>query len=362
MTRLTVGRSIFLFPIGVCGWLIRRMSLEFSLRPDVAFGIVPTHVKFVGGLVPDEHGAMPRDPDGSLVVVNEVARILRESPVKPNSIQISHFSGTSDGDSLEMVNAIRELGLEVQLVLMVGGGNPMDPADEDAVVAALVNSLSMAVKLGVSEVSSTSIEEWMKPGASRLEGVDFEAAVAQNVKVHLRAYREAGLAESTVKSWHIEFLRPGEFQTFTDLGRLAILIRAANKALGHVFFKTLVDAAHCGDSGLSMEENIALIEDLARTGEFGVFHASAKTTRGCLSTDEGWIPVLLTAAARTGELRTVYVEMFHHEDAALEGLRQLDPHHGTDTTGGRSYTQVVIDGLVDVARRLNHLSQRGFLK
>jgi hypothetical protein len=337
------------------------MTLETPLRPSILFGFVPTHVKFVGGLVPDDTGRLPRDGDGTLMVVAEAARILRQSPAKPNCIQIPHFTGTADQDVVEMVTAVRGLGFEAQLVLMVGGGDPMNPADEDAVAAALVAGLRTAADLGISEVSSTSIEQWMKPGAARLEGTDFDAAVAQNVKLHLRAYQEAGLAESSVKTWHIEFLRPGEFQTFTDLGRLAVFVRAANKALGHVFFKTLVDAAHCGDSGLSMEQNISIIEDLAGTGEFGIFHASAKTTRGCLSTDDGWIPVLLTAAARTGQLRSVFVEMFHHEDVALEGLRQLDPHHGVDTSGGRTYSQVVMDGLLDITRRLNHLTRQGYL-
>lgn len=337
------------------------MSLEIPLRPSISFGFVPTHVKFVGGLVPDEGGMLPRNAEGELMVVAEAAAILKQSSAKPNSIQIPHFTGTSDMDVREMVTAIRAMGLEVLLVLMVGGGDPMNPADEDAVAAALVAGLRTAADLGITDVSSTSIEQWMKPGATRLEGLDFDAAVAQNVKLHLRAYQEAGLEDSSVKAWHIEFLRPGEFQTFTDLGRLAAFVRAANQALGRVFFKTLVDAAHCGDSGLSMEQNVAIIKDLVSTGEFGVFHASAKTTRGCLSTDDGWIPVLLTAAAQAGGLHAVFVEMFHHEDAALEALRQLDPGHGVDTSGGRPYTQVVIDGLVDITRRLNHLSQCGLL-
>ena len=33
----------------------------------------------------------------------------------------------------------------------------------------------------------------------------------------------------------------------------------------------------------------------------------------------------MSAAARTGELKFVFVELFHHEDSALQGLRDLDP-------------------------------------
>lgn len=93
----------------------------------------------------------------------------------------------------------------------------------------------------------------------------------------------------------------------------------------------------------------------------GFFHASAKTTCGCLRTDDGWIGATLSAAARTGKLETVFVEAFRHDDPALQVLRDAVPRHGVDACDGRSYTQVIIDGLVDTARRLNNLKARGFL-
>ncbi|MEM1444231.1 MAG: hypothetical protein AAGF67_17930, partial [Verrucomicrobiota bacterium] len=105
-----------------------------------------------------------------------------------------------------------------------------------------------------------------------------------------------------------------------------------------------------------------LIAEIAASEEMGMFHASAKTTRGCLSTDDGWIGALLTAASKTGKLEYVFVELFHHEDPALEGLRDLDPGHGIDTTDGRTYREAVIDGVESIARRLNNLVARGILK
>ena len=126
--------------------------------------------------------------------------------------------------------------------------------------------------------------------------------------------------------------------------------------------KLLVDAAHCGDSGLSMAENEALIAKLGAAHELGIFHASSKTTRGCLSTDDGWIGAMLAAAARTGELKHVFVEVFHHEDPALEPLRKMDPGHGIDTRDGRSYTEVTTEALRAVGHRLNNLVARGILK
>jgi hypothetical protein len=71
---------------------------------------------------------------------------------------------------------------------------------------------------------------------------------------------------------------------------------------------------------------------------------------------------MLAAAARTGELRHVFVEVFHHEDPALEPLRKMDPGHGIDTRDGRSYTEVTTEALRAVGHRLNNLVSRGILK
>jgi hypothetical protein len=289
-----------------------------------------------------------------------VRELLEASPVAFRSVQVSLFPGTQPEELDLLVAGLKALGLDVDFVLMVGGVNPMDPKDEDAVVAQLLPNLKSAVRHGARHVSSTSIEEWMS-AAPRREGADYEAAIAQNAKVHVRAYQEAGLEGSTVQSWNIEFLRPGEFKTFTSLQRGWECVHGINQTLGKPFFKILVDAAHCGDSGVPLAENIALVSEIAKAGELGVFHASAKTTRGCLSTDDGWIGAMLSAMAATGALQHVYVEMFDHADPALEPLRKLEPGHGVDTTDGRNYTGVMADGLADVAHRLNNLAARGIL-
>lgn len=338
------------------------MAVTIPLKANVEFGIVPTHIKFVGGLAPDENGKLPRGDDGQLMVVSEMASMVKESPVKIDSAQITVFSGVDAGDTDDLITGLRAVGLEVHIIMMVGGADPMSPADEDAVVEMLVAGLKIAQKYGIKHVASTSIEEWMKPGAKPKEGADFDAAVAQNVRAHTRAVREAGLADGEIVNWHIEFLRGGEFQTFTDVAKAWAFVKAANIELGRKFFKIMIDAAHCGDSTLDIPENEALIAEVAAAGEMGMFHCSAKTTRGCLTTDDGWIGALLAAAAKTGELEFVFVEVFHHEDPALQGLRDLDPGHGLDTTDGRSYRQTVLDGAVEVTHRLNNLVTRGMLK
>ena len=335
--------------------------MKITLKPNIQLGVVPTHLRFVGGVVPDESGKYPRDAAGVIRVVAGMQELCAISPVKLSCVQVSFFPGTDPAEIDELVAGLKALDLAVDFILMVGGVNPMDPADEDAVVAQLLPNLKAAIAHGARNVASTSIEGWMSATEIRRDGAALEAAIAQNVKVHLRAYDEAGLDGSCVESWHIEFLRPGEFKTFTSLERGWAFVSAANKALGKKFFKQLVDAAHCGDSGLSLAENQALVTRIAAAGELGIFHASAKTTRGCLSTDDGWIGALLTTAAQTGELRQVFVELFDHADPALELLRKLDPGHGIDTRDGRNYNEVAADGLADIARRLNNLAARGIL-
>lgn len=336
------------------------MPETITLNPHIKLGVVPTHIRFVGGLVPDENGKFPRDSDGVLRVVSSMRQLAEASPVRMTCVQIPFFASADPAEVAEMIEALRALDLEIHFIIMVGGANPMNPADEDAVVGQLVSSLKAAITHGVRHVSSTSIEEWMSADEARV-GEAFEAAIAQNVKVHLRVYEEAGVEGSCVEDWHIEFLRPGEFKTFTSLDRAWSFVRAANEALGRKFFKLLVDASHCGDSGLSIAENQDLIARIGTAGELGIFHASAKTTRGCLSTDDGWIGALLTAAAKTGELRHVFVEVFDHEDPALELLRKMDPGHGIDTRDGQTYLETTTNGLADVARRLNNLRARGIL-
>lgn len=336
------------------------MAAAITLKPNVQLGVVPTHVKFVGGLVPEEGGRLPRNADGTLVVVEEMKRLCEASPVTIQSVQIPAFPGVDEADNDELIDGLKGLGLVVHLIMMVGGADPMNPADEDAVVGMLVSGLNVAKKHGIEQVSSTSIEEWMKAGAQPRIGADFDAAVAQNVKVHARAWREAG-QDSCIQAWHIEFLRGGEFQTFTSASKAWKVVKAINEELGGTPFKVMIDAAHCGDSELSIPENEAVIAEIAAAGAMGIFHASAKTTRGCLSTDDGWIGALMTAAAKTGDLRFVFVEIFHHEDPALQGLRDLDPGHGIDTRDGRSYSEAVVDGVVDVTRRLNNMRARGIL-
>lgn len=337
------------------------MTATVQPKSCVKLGVLLTHLKFVDGLIPDDEGRWPRDSQRQLTLLTGLRNLANASPAPIEVVQVPYFTGVAEADLSELVDGIRAMEIEAQFVLMVGGGDPMNSADEAEFVEALADSLSAAVKHGIQDVSSTSLEPWMAPDAKRREGDDYQAAIAQLVRVHKLAYDKAGIADSCIRAWHVEFLRDGEFTTFTDLGRLWDFLRAANEAVGQPFFKALVDAAHCGDSRLSIDENHSMIETIADADALGIFHASAKTTRGCLSTDDGWIGSILESCARTGKLQYALVEVFHHQDEALSGLRALDPRHGIDTTDGRTYDEVMVDGLVDVGRRLNNLAARGIL-
>lgn len=331
-----------------------------ELKAPVDLGIVPTHCKFVGAIVPDGAGNLPRNRDGRLVLAEGVRHLVSACPVKLNSIQMSLFSGTNEKDLEELMKTLRELDLTLHIIMMVGGGCPMNPANEDAVVGMMIEAITYCKKHGIERIASTSLEEWMKSDGPR-EGDDFEKAVAQLVQVHARAFREGGIEGSCIQSWDIEFLRDIEFKTFTNIRKAWIPIRAMNREIGKNFFRVLVDAAHCGDSDLTMEENMAAIREIAAAGEMGMFHASAKTTRGCHSTDDGWIGALLAAAAGTGQLTQVMVELFHHQDEALGSLRDSIDGHGIDTLDGRTYDETVIDGIINVTRRLNNYVARGMM-
>lgn len=329
-------------------------------RSKVKIGVVPTHLMFVGALAPDESGKLPRTRLGDLKIVSGMRLLCRTSPVKLNIVQVTLFPGTDPADLKDLFKGLKGLKLEVHLIMMVGGANPLDPKDEDAVVDMLNSGLAVAKKYRVKHVSSTSFEEWL--AGKKLKGKAFDAGVKQLIKVHARCWKESELEKSSIEAWHLEFLRGVEFQNFTNAAKAAQVVTGINKKIKRKFFKLMIDAAHCGDSDLSFAENEKVIKDLAKREALGIFHASAKTTRGCLSTDDGWIGALLAAYAPTGKLKHVFVELFHHQDPALEALRQAVPGHGVDTTDGRTYNKTVTDGIIEVTHRLNNLAARKLIQ
>ena len=182
----------------------------------IKLGILGTHLGVLEALVPNEEGLLPRDEDGEFVVVSGTKKLLELSPVKVDLIQLLSFGNTLPSEKDSLIAALRELNIEPQLVMMVGGVNPMNPEDEDEAVTQLLHNINAAKRNNTTEINSTSIEPWME-GTPPADENDFQERVLQNIKLHLRAFEEADLANSCVKNWNIEFLRPGEFATFTSL-------------------------------------------------------------------------------------------------------------------------------------------------
>lgn len=330
-------------------------------RSSILLGVCPAHLKFVGTLCPDDQGCLPRDANGKIKILSGLKRLKEESPVRLTVAPIFVFSGTREADIRETLSGVKDLGLTPEMVIMLGGVDPMNPADEDKFVELALGILAVAKDLGIDTVSSPAFEAWMSREPAKT-GADFDAAVNQLVNAHQRIHREADLANSSIKSWNLEFLRPVEFSTFTNIRSAWEVVRKLNENIGGNFFRVLVDASHCGDSGLSVEENRETIREIAAAGALGAFHASSKTTRGCLTTDEGWIDALLTTCIETGSLETVIVEAFEHTDEGLEGLRAAVPGHGVDTTKGRNYDQLIIDGLGIIENRLSEFVQENRLQ
>ena len=323
-------------------------------------GVLTTYLKFVGGAVPDEQGNLPRNENGELVLVDGLKHLKISSHIKIDTVQVSYFPGLNQNDLSELVENLKKLELNVLFILMVGGADPMNPKDEDKVVDMLLAGVDAAKKHNIEICSSTSIEEWMKKDDKPKVGKDYLAAISQNIKLHTRVFNEADIKNSSIKEWNIEFLRLGEFQTFTNIKKSWDLVKGMNKSIGYPFFKVLIDSSHCGDSDLNMIENINIIHEIAKSDELGIFHASAPTTRGCLSSDDGWIGTLLSECVKTGKLKYALVEIFQHNDEALKPLRDLGDGHGVDTTNGKKYHDLMIDGISDISKRLNNLAARGF--
>lgn len=317
----------------------------------IRFGVCPAHFQFATTLAPDDDGNLPRNPDGELRILASLKTFQANTPIPLSVLPIFIFSGTRENDIRELLIGIKALGLTPEVILMINGANPMVPADEDQFVAIALGILNIAKSLNIECVTSTTFEPWMDQAPEK-SGEEYEAAVAQLVKGHLRIYEEANLANSSIKSWHLEFLRPVEFATFTNIRRSWDVVKRLNETTGTKFFRVLVDASHCGDSGLSVEENRSVIREIAAAGALGTFHASSKTTRGCLTSDEGWINALLDTCLETGKLETVIVEAFDHTDEALQPLRDAVEGHGVDTTKGRTYDQLIYDGLQLVNSRI----------
>ena len=329
-------------------------------KTEVKIGVVPTHLKFSDCLIPNEVGNLPRTRSGDLKVTSGMHELCRTSPVKIDIVQIPLFYGTNTNDIKDLFHGMNALKLEVQIIIVLGEVDPLDPNDEEMAIEILNSLIKIAKKYQVKHISSTSFEKWLS--GKKIKDQDLDKAIKQLIKLHIRCYKENNLENSNIEAWHLEFLRGIEFSNFTNASKAGSVVMSINEKINHNFFKVLIDAAHCGDSDLSILKNKMVIKKLAENDALGIFHASAKTTRGCFSTDDGWIGALLSTYAVTEKLKYALVEIFHHEDPILETLRDSIKGHGVDTTNGRTYNRVVIDGIVELTHRINNLANRNLIR
>ena len=330
------------------------MNSEIINHSSVKIGFVPSHIGLAKSHLPDENGRLSRNVDGDLDLLAGIAETVALSQVKIDTVQVMTFTGVVTEDFDELLEGICGLGVEPQIILMIGGVDPMDPVDEDACVIHLLEGVGLAKRHKLRHIASTSAEGWMSSPAPK-DNAEYLARVDQVIQVHSRVYKEAELENSSIESWSLEFLRPGEMNTFTSIPKIQPVVSGLNEIVGGSFFKILIDAAHCGDGELSIGANELLIAESASRGEFNVFHASVPTTRGCHASDRGWVAPLLKVAVDAGRLEYVFIEVFQHSDPILEALREYDPRHGVDTSEGRGYIDVVCDNLGYLANQLNSL-------
>ena len=125
-----------------------KMSKSLANHSPINLGVVPTHLTFADGIAPTQNGDWPRDESGQIKILSYFRQLVAEAPVSIDCAQISQFAGTSDEANTELVDGLKALGLEVQFIMMVGEGDPMNPADEDTVVQMLVDGLNTAQNMG----------------------------------------------------------------------------------------------------------------------------------------------------------------------------------------------------------------------
>ena len=85
---------------------------KITLKAPVEFGVVPTHIKFVGGLVPDEKGKLPRGPDKRLLSITELEHLQKHSPVEITTAQLPFFPGLDQDDCDELFETMKSMGLK----------------------------------------------------------------------------------------------------------------------------------------------------------------------------------------------------------------------------------------------------------
>lgn len=324
------------------------MNLSF-----VQTGLVTTHLGFLT-MTGDPYGC------GRPHVVTGMERLTKLRPMPDGVIQFPVFPNMTDGSNNkavdELVTGLKGMCKEIVPIIMFDADPHGDDGQQEQYVTTLTAGLSWAGKHGCRRACATLYEKWMSGNprvsdSNRLKDMDNRLG-----KLVGAAYKKAKAAGAIPDELHAEGLRPGwrngvvcegEFSTYTSLDRWVLGAHAINTEIGgdKPFVLVLPDAAHIGDSRMSVAEIRNWLKRMVSDKLGGIAHASAPTTRGCLHTAKAWLKGFLELLAKEGLLHTVLTEVFYWDDALLEALRAPHIGFGKNTFNGRTPNQVVIDGM-----------------
>lgn len=302
------------------------------------------------GLYIGEEGKLPR-VDGNLNALEEIRAVVENARVQIDVVQVPYFNGTDVVDANELLTWIKETGAEAQMILMIGT-DPMVPENRTTVINELREWLEIAKNHGVKNIAATGFEAWMS--CPERKGEDFDAAVATLATLYADLYEELKLWESSIENIDMEFLRKGEMNTFTDIEKAAVAVRAINAELSRrwlrdkPFYRVMPDSAHMGDSELSRERNEAAMVDLASTRELGNFHYSTPTYRWDDSASN-WANAHYMSVAVRCQVWQVCWELFNPNDPILKPLKTF--WFGLDTNFGNS-REATVRTLENMVRQL----------
>lgn len=326
-------------------------------KSKVKFGVVMVHRGF------DAHKLTP---SGKFDYVFALDWLIDHSPVKISTVQVPLFpdhlcKGKGLGTTKKLFRELRKRVKNVVAVLMLTT-NPLDPANKAVAIETLRNGLIQAGKLGVRTCSATSFEAWLNGtvnGLKPLKGKKLTQAIDLLVDIHVQAIKDALADGCKVRYLDMEYLRPGEFTTFTNMNIALRVIHRINEKLQMGFCRLLDDTAHAEDSGLPLGAQDRVRNNAGFYDEHGTCHASEPTTRGAIGVSSSAVVDGIRSMAMHGELRDLLVEIFDCAGEETAPMRKYIKGYGRKTYG--NINEAMVEALILVQKTINGLVKEGVL-